>query len=107
MSYCYLDFSVWVGLTPTPRPMTGMEIGFICCVVFIPMTFLRVVHGISTPTFLAEVITLLSGSFLGDSGRRLSTRSLVFFLALVGSFLVGLCVGIFLGTYALDSPKRH
>ncbi len=50
---------------------------------------------------LAEVALLLDTSFLGDSGRRLSTRSLVSFLALVGSYLVGLCVGLFLCTYVL------
>jgi hypothetical protein len=56
---------------------------------------------------LAEVAMLLGASFLGDSGRRLSTRSLDFFLALVGSFLVGLCVELFLCTYALYSLETH
>jgi hypothetical protein len=50
---------------------------------------------------------LLSASFLEDSGRRLSTRSLVSVLALVGSFLVGLWVELFLGIYMLDSLERH
>ena len=57
--------------------------------------------------FLAEVAMLLGANFLGDSGCRLSTRTLVSFLALVGSFLAGFCIGSFLGTYALNSIERH
>jgi hypothetical protein len=57
--------------------------------------------------FLAEVAMLLSASFLGDSGHRLCTMSLVSFLALVGSFLARLCIGIFLRTYALYSLEKH
>jgi hypothetical protein len=45
--------------------------------------------------------------FFGESGRRLSTRSLVSFLALVRSFLVGLCIGLFLCAYTLNSLKSH
>ncbi len=56
---------------------------------------------------LAEVAMLLKANFFGDSGRRLHTRSLVSFLALVGSFLVGFCIGLFLCTYALYSLKKH
>ncbi len=52
-----------------------------------------------------EVAMLLSASFFEDFGHRLSTRSLVSFLALIGSFLVGLCIWSFLGTYALDSLR--
>jgi hypothetical protein len=55
---------------------------------------------------LAEVPMLLGTSFLGDSGRRLSTRSLVSFLTLVGSFLIGLYIGLFLGTYVLYNLQR-
>jgi hypothetical protein len=57
--------------------------------------------------FLAEVGMFLGASFLGDSGRRLSTRTLVSFLTLVGSFLIGLYIGPSLGTFALDSLQRH
>jgi hypothetical protein len=46
-------------------------------------------------------------SFLGDSDHKLSTRSLVSFLTLVGSFLARLYVGLILRTYALYSLKRH
>jgi hypothetical protein len=55
----------------------------------------------------AEVAMLLGVSFLWDSDRRLDTRSLVSVLALVGSFLGGLCIGSFLDTYTLNSLKRH
>ncbi len=72
------------------------------------MTILCVVHGIRASMFLAELSMLLDASFLGgDSGRRLSISSLVSFLALVGSFLVGLCIGFFLGTFMLNSFERH
>ncbi len=59
------------------------------------------------PMFLAEVAMLLGASFLGVFDCSLSTRSLVFFLAFVGSFLAKLCVGLFLRTYALYSLERH
>jgi hypothetical protein len=57
--------------------------------------------------FLAEVAMLLGASFLGDSGRRLGTRSLVSLLSLVGSFLGVLCIGSFFGTNTLNSLERH
>ncbi len=57
--------------------------------------------------FLAEVAIFLEADFLQDSCHSLSTRSLVSFLALVGSFLVGWCVGLFQCTYMLNSLKRH
>ena len=50
---------------------------------------------------LAEVAMLLGASFIGDSDGNISTRLLVSFLALVGSFLAGLCIGLFLHTYTL------
>ena len=49
---------------------------------------------------------LLGAIFLWDSGHRFSTRLLVAFLALVGSFLAGVCAGLFLPTYALYSLER-
>jgi hypothetical protein len=70
------------------------------------MTVSHVVHSMRTPMFLAEVAMLLGASFLGDSGRRLSTRLFVSFLAPVGSSLAGLCDGFFLRTYALYSLKK-
>jgi hypothetical protein len=56
---------------------------------------------------LAEVAMRLGTSFLGDSDRRLNTRSCVSFIALAGKFLAGWCIGLFLYTYALYSLKRH
>ncbi len=52
--------------------------------LFTLTTISYVVRSIHTPMLLAEVALLLDVSFLGDSGRRLSTRSLVSFLALIG-----------------------
>ncbi len=57
--------------------------------------------------FLAEVAMLLSASFLENLASILSTRPLVYFLALVRRLLVGLCVGSFLGTYTLNSLERQ
>jgi hypothetical protein len=56
---------------------------------------------------LAKVAMLLGASFLRDSDSSISTRLLVSFLALVGSFLSGLCIGLFLRTYALYSLARR
>ncbi len=85
----------------------GMEIGFLRPIFLILTTITCVVHSVHAPMLLAEVAMFFGASFLGDSGRRLSTRLLVSFLALVGSFLIGLCIGLFLCTYALYSLKRH
>ncbi len=67
----------------------------------------RIVCSIHSLVFLAEVAMLLGASFLGDSGHRLSTRLFVSFLALIGSILAGLYVGLFLHTYALYSLESH
>ena len=50
---------------------------------------------------------LLEANFIQDSGRRLSTRSIDTFLAHVGSFLVGLCIELFLCIYVLYSLEKH
>jgi hypothetical protein len=65
----------------------GAEIGFLCSVFLILTTVARIVHSMHAPMLLAEVAMLLGASFLWDSGRRLSTRSHISFLALVGNFL--------------------
>ncbi len=57
--------------------------------------------------FLAEVAMLLSVRFLGNLASILSTRPLVYFLALVRRLLLGLCVGSFLDTYILNSLERQ
>ncbi len=88
--------------------LSGAEIGFFRSVFLILlMAICQVVGSIRTPMLLAKVAMLLGASFLGDSGHRLSTRSLGSFLALVGSFLVGSCLGLFLCTYALYYIERH
>ncbi len=46
-------------------------------------------------------------SFLWILARVLGTRPLVSFLALVGSLLIGLCFGSFLGTYAFNNLERQ
>ncbi len=84
-----------------------IEIGFFHFVFLIPTTILCVVRGIPAPMFLAGVARLLGASFLGASGRRLSTRYVVSFLALVGSSLVRLCIRLFLGTSTFNSLKRY
>jgi hypothetical protein len=60
------------------------------------MTIFHVVRSICAPLLLAEVAMLLDANFLWNSGCRLSTRSIVSCLALVGSFLV-----------VLNSLERH
>ena len=62
-------------------------------------------RGICAPMFLAEVAMLLGSSFLWNFVSRLCTRSLVSFLVFRRSFLSGLCIGSFLGTYALNGLK--
>jgi hypothetical protein len=49
----------------------------------------------------------LSASFLGNPAHGIGARSLVTFVAFVKSFHVGLCIGSFLGTYALNSLERQ
>jgi hypothetical protein len=50
---------------------------------------------------------LLGASILGDFNSSFSTRLLVSFLALVGSFVTRLCAGRFLHTYVLYSLETH
>ncbi len=87
--------------------LSGTEIGFFQSAFYILTAIFHVVHNICAPMLLAEVAMLLKANFLWDSGRRLSTRPLGSFLALVGSFLVGWWIGLFLCTYALYSLERH
>jgi hypothetical protein len=56
---------------------------------------------------LAQVAIFLGSSYLGNPARRIGIRSLVASLALVRSFLFGLCIGSFLGTYVLNSLERQ
>ncbi len=81
------------------------EMGFLCPIIL--TTVSCVVRSMRTPMFLAEVPMLLGAYFIGDSDSTISTRLLVSFFALVGSFLARLCTGLFLHTYVLYSLKRH
>ena len=66
----------------------------VLCVVYAPPCFLQ-----------RSQCLLLGSSFLWNFVSRLCTKSLVSFLIFCRSFLSGLCVGSFLGTYALNSLK--
>jgi hypothetical protein len=70
--------------------LRSMKIGFFQSSFLILMTIFCVVHSVRSPMLLAGVAILLEANFLQDSGRRLNTRSLAFFFALVRSLLVGL-----------------
>jgi hypothetical protein len=89
--------------------LVGAEIGFLHPVFPILTTVSPIVCSMRAPMLLADVAMLLGASFLGDSGSdsSITTRLLVSFLALVGSFPAGLCVGLLLCTYTLYSLKRH
>ena len=82
-----------------------LEVGFLVSVLLVPTKILCIVRGICAPMFLPEVAMLLGSSFLWNFVSRLCTRTLVSFLVFCRSFLVGLCIGSFLGTYALNSLK--
>jgi hypothetical protein len=82
-----------------------LEIGFLVSIFLVPMTLLCVVRGICAPMFLGQVTMLLSSSFLWIFVSRLRTGSLISFLGFCRCFLIRLCIGSFLGTYALNSLK--
>jgi hypothetical protein len=82
------------------------EICFLLSVLVILTAISCIVHIVHAPMLLAEVAMLLSASVLGNSGCRFSTRLLLAILALGGSFL-GLCTGLLLGIYMLNSFKRR
>jgi hypothetical protein len=65
------------------------------------------VCGVCAPLVLAQIAPFLVTSFLGDLDRSFITRSLVSLVTLVRRLLVGLCIGIFLGTYALNSLEKQ
>jgi hypothetical protein len=85
----------------------GKEIRFFRSIFLVFTTILAIVHGICAPMLLAEVAMHLGASFLGNLAHRLSTRLLVSILALVRSYLVGLCIGSFLGIIGLNSLERQ
>ncbi len=103
--------SLSISLMRTPLCIFGTgkawEVGFSHSIFLVPTTILGIVHGICTPMFLAEVAMFLGACFLGNLAHRVGARPLVTLVALVRSFLVGLCIGSFLSTYVLNSLKRQ
>jgi hypothetical protein len=77
--------------------LSGTEIGFLLSVFLKPTTIKSVVCGIRTPMPLAQVAMLLKADFLGNPGRRLGTRKLLPYLALVGSLLTKFRFGFLVG----------
>jgi hypothetical protein len=96
----------YVGLGFFPPFLEAWKSAFSECIFLILTTIFCVVCSIHVPMLLAEVAMLFKANFLGDSGRRLSTMSLVSFLALAVSFPVGLCIGLLLCTYTLYSLEN-
>jgi hypothetical protein len=73
--------------------LDGEEIGFFSSIFLVPRTIHGIVRGMHASMLLAEVAILLVASFLGNLAHRLGTRPLVSYLTLMGSLLVGLCIG--------------
>jgi hypothetical protein len=67
--------------------LSRAEIGFLLSVFLKPTTITSVVCGIHAPMPLSQVEMLLEVNFLWNPGRRLGTRMILHFLALVRSFL--------------------
>jgi hypothetical protein len=82
-----------------------MEIGFLLSIFLKPTTIMSVVHGTCAPMPLAQVAVLLEIDLLGNPDRRLGTRTLLPFLALVRSFLGRFWFGLLVGSDALDCLK--
>jgi hypothetical protein len=76
-------------------------------IFLVPMTIFDIVHGICAPMVLAHVAMLIGVRFLGNPAHRIGARSHVTLFVFVQSYLVGLCAGSFLGTYALNSLERQ
>ncbi len=86
--------------------LSGAEIGFLLSILFEPTTITSVVRGIYAPMLLAQVAVLLKLDFLGDPGRRIGTRALLPFLALVGRLLGRFQFALLVGADTFDHfPK--
>jgi hypothetical protein len=81
---------------------SSAEIRFLLSVLFKPTTIMSVVSGIRTPMLLAQVAVLLKLDFLRNPGRRISTRALLPFLALVGRLLRRFQFTLLVGADAFD-----
>jgi hypothetical protein len=90
------------GITFSSVFLSGMEIGFLISVLFKPTTIMSIVHGIHAPMLLAQVTVLLKADFLGNPGRRIGTRELLPFVALVGRLLGGFQFALLVGADAFD-----
>jgi hypothetical protein len=85
--------------------LSGTEIGFLLSVFLKPTSITSVVCGIRAPINLPKVAMLLKTGLLGNPSRRLGTRMLLPFLALVSSFLRRFQLGLLVGADALDCFK--
>jgi hypothetical protein len=90
------------GITFLPAFLSSAEIGFLLSVLFKPMTITSVVRGIHAPMLLAQVAVLLKADFLGNPGRRIGTRALLSFLALVRRLLRRFQFALLVGADAFD-----
>jgi hypothetical protein len=90
------------GITFLSAFLSSAEIGFLLSVLFKPTTIMSVVHGIRTPMLLAQVAGLLKADFLGKPGRRIGTRVLLPFLALVGRLLGRFQFALLVGADVFD-----
>jgi hypothetical protein len=86
---------------------SSTEIGFLLFIFLIPTTIPGIVRGVCAPILLAQVAMLLEMDFLGNPGHRLSTRTLLPFLALMRSYLGRFQLGFLVGTDAINCIKQR
>jgi hypothetical protein len=94
----------WIGLLTCL--LGGAEIGFCRLVFFILAAIFGSVRSMRAPIFLAQLARLLETDFLVSLLSGTITGLLGSHIVLVRSFLAGWCMGLLMGTYTLDSPKR-
>ncbi len=82
-------------------------VGILLSAFFILRTILGIVCGVSAPVLLAQVTMIFLDSYLGNLDGNFSIRSLDSPAALVRSFLMGLFIESFLGTYTLNILERE
>ena len=83
------------------------KIGFFHSFFLEPTEISSIVRCAYTSMLLAKAAMFLGTSFLRNSGRSVSTRSLRTLFLAVQSFHVGKSSGSFLATYTLNSLKRQ
>jgi hypothetical protein len=94
------------GITFLSAFLSGAEISFLLSVLFKPTTITSVVRGMRAPLLLAQVAVLLKMDFLGNPGRRIGTRALLPFLALVGRLLGRFQFALLVGADAFNCFQR-